>query len=311
VSWLEVSVSTSGELAEAVADILARFAPDGVALEALGLDSEAEESGLTDQVRVCAYLAAQPEPSDIRRQIEEALWHLGQIVPLPAPEVRLIDEADWATAWRQHYRPMPVGERLLIQPAWLVVEKTARLPILMDPGMAFGTGTHPSTQLTLEALEGLCRRGMRVVDLGCGSGILSIAAAKLGAGSVLALDIDPLAVRIAQENCVRNGVDQKVDVLEGSLPELQHRLAQGESPPDLLLANILASVHSSLLQQGLGETLAPGGRMVLAGVLDHQAGSLAAEARAHGLELMEVRARLDWRALVARKTAARGAGGGR
>jgi ribosomal protein L11 methyltransferase len=311
VSWLEVSVTTSGELAEAVADILARLALGGVALEATQLDPQAEESGLTDRVRVCAYLPTDPDPTDARRQIEESLWHLGQIVPLPAPQFHLIDDADWATAWRAHYHPLPIGQRLLIQPAWLVVEQTARLPILLDPGMAFGTGTHPSTQLTLEALESICRRGMRVVDLGCGSGILSIAAAKLGAGSVLALDIDPLAVRIAQENCERNGVDQQIEVVEGSLAELQRRLEEGEALPDLLLANILSSVISSLLQQGLGNALAPVGRMVLAGILDHQAEALAAEARSLGLELTEIRAQLDWRALVIRKTAARKSGGGR
>lgn len=311
MSWLEVSISTSGELAEAVADILARVAPAGVVLQAAQIDPQAEESGLTDQVRVCAYLPTEPDPSPLRRQIEEALWHLAQIVSLPAPEFRLIDDADWATAWQAHYRPLPLGERLLIQPAWLVVEQTDRLPILLDPGMAFGTGTHPSTQLTLEALESLCRRGMRVVDLGCGSGILSIAAAKLGAASVLALDIDPLAVRVAQENCVRNDVHRLVEVREGSLPMLQQRLEQGERPPDLLLANILASVLSGMLEQGLAEVLAPGGRMVLAGILDEQAAWLAAEVRAHGCELVEIRAQLDWRALVAKKTAARQSGGGR
>jgi ribosomal protein L11 methyltransferase len=310
VSLLEVSLTTTGELAEAVADVLARFASGGVALEAERIDPDAEASGLTDSIQVRAFLPAEAGGDAVRRQIEEALWHLGQIAPLPAPSFRLIEETDWDAAWRAHYRPLPVGERLLIQPAWLAVEDTERLPIVLDPGMAFGTGTHPSTQLTLEALERLCRRGMRVVDLGCGSGILSIAAARLGAASILAMDIDSLSVRVTRQNCQRNGVGAQVQAVEGSLADLLARQANGEAAPDLLLANILAPVLTAMLQQGLAEALAPGGRMVLAGILDHQAEALAAEARAHGCVLEEVRARLDWRALVLRRTAALGTGGG-
>jgi ribosomal protein L11 methyltransferase len=145
---------------------------------------------------------------------------------------------------------------------------------------------------------------MSVVDLGCGSGILSIAAVRLGAASVLALDIDPLAVRITRENCERNGVGVQVEAIEGSLPEALARKAAGDPPPDILLANILAPALTSLLQDGLADALAPGGRMVLAGILDHQAEALVAEARAQGCALVEMLARLDWRALVLKKTAA-------
>jgi ribosomal protein L11 methyltransferase len=146
---------------------------------------------------VAAYLPVDADLEDTRRKLEEALWYLGRIQPLPDPQFRSVQEADWAEAWKEHYHPITIGRRLIIVPAWLENPDPARIPIRMDPGMAFGTGTHPTTQLCLELVDELyderrltrgeknmlssfALRPSSVIDIGCGSGILSVAAILLG-----------------------------------------------------------------------------------------------------------------------------------
>jgi ribosomal protein L11 methyltransferase len=237
VKWLEVSLTLESELAEAVADLLARFAPGGVS-----------------------------------------------------------DDENWAEAWKRHYHPIRVGRRLLILPAWLPPPADDDLLLILDPGMAFGTGTHPTTQLVLAILEEVLRPGQDVVDLGCGSGILSVAAARLEAGRVLALDIDPIAVNVARENLRRNRVDDRVRVELGSL----ERLRDPDRPiqADVVLANILAPVLEGTIKDGLADALRPGGILVLSGILQDQVDALVEVAHQHGLEMVESRADGDWRALV-------------
>jgi len=293
VSWLEVSLTVDGELAEAVADLLARHATGGVAIESA---LEGEEAAQPDTpVIVRAYLPADETLEERRTSVEQGLWHLGMIHPLPAPGYRSVAEEDWSEAWKEHYHPIRIGRRLLVLPAWLPSPNEDLLPIVLDPGMAFGTGTHPSTQLCLAALEDHLHPGDEVVDLGCGSGILSIAAVRLGARRVLALDIDPLAVRITHENAERNGVASQITVRAGSLADLLDA-----SPPvaDLMVANILAPVLDEMARQGLARAVRPGGVLILAGVLDVQAEGLEATCLAHGLERLEQRQAGEWRALI-------------
>lgn len=293
MNWLEIRLRVSGELAEAVADLLARYVPGGVAIESA---REGEQAALPETpVFVCAYLPADDALEARRAAVELSLWHLGMIQSLPAPTFRPIDEQDWAEAWKEHYHPIPIGRRLLILPAWLPSPDEARLPIVLDPGMAFGTGTHPSTQLSLAAIEDYVRPGDEMIDLGCGSGILSIAAARLGARRIRALDIDPLAVRITRENAERNGVASQIAVSTGSLNDLLGTCAPSA---DLLAANILAPVLVAMARQGLSRAVRPGGVLILAGILAEQAEALVDACRAHGLELLELRASGDWRALV-------------
>ena len=230
----------NGELAEAVAELFARYASEGVALEWLPGDEHHPDAG----IKVTVYVPIEGDIHAAKSMVEEGLWHLGQISPLPEAEYRLIEDGDWKHAWRDHYRPIPVGESLLIIPAWMTVAESDRHPIILEPGMAFGTGTHPTTKLCLQAMETHLQRGDRVLDVGTGSGILSIAAARLGAERVWALDTDPDAIDVASDNLDRNDVSTCVQLHVGDLSEVVG--SNNIRPVELLVANILAPVLKSL-----------------------------------------------------------------
>lgn len=295
MNWLEIRLTVSGELAEAVADLLARHAPGGVAIESALAGDGAAAPGTP--VHVCAYLPADETLAARRTAVEQGLWHLGMIQPLPEPTFQSVAEQDWAETWKAHYHPIAIGRRLLILPAWLPSPEAGRLPIVLDPGMAFGTGTHPSTQLCLAAIEDHLRPGDEVVDLGCGSGILSIGAARLGAARIRALDIDPLAVRITSQNAERNGVSSAIQASAGSLPDVLEACAPSA---DLLVANILAPVLEAMAAQGLARAVRPGGIVILAGILAEQAEAVLQACLENGLERLEERGAGEWVALVMR-----------
>jgi ribosomal protein L11 methyltransferase len=303
--WLEVSLTVGGEAAEAVADVLSRFAPEGVALEATRFEQSpnSETAQPAGEVIVRAYLPEEPGLDAMRAQLEEALWHLGQLLPLPSPAYRPVAETDWSEAWKANFQPVRVGRRLMIVPAWLEPDLApGDIAIRLDPGMAFGTGTHPSTQLCLLAIERHLTAGSHMLDLGTGSGILAIAAVRLGAASVLALDIAPEAVRVARENALANGVAGTVEVAKASLAEV----LAGQFGPQwlntpLVVANILASIIIPMLEQGLARTVAPGGLLIIAGILDTQVYRVIAAIEAAGLTLVAQERMEDWVALIARK----------
>jgi ribosomal protein L11 methyltransferase len=192
--WLEVSVVTDGEGAEAVAEALRPFAyQNGVVLEQLGDSHNPDPDALEPAVTVKIYLPEAEDTAARRRQIEEILYHLGRMYPLPEPIFRQLKEEDWANAWKENYHPFRVGQRVWIRPSWLDKADEAQsddIVLTLDPGMAFGTGLHPTTQLCLQALEQLVRSGMSVLDVGTGSGILAILAAMWGAARVGALHTD-------------------------------------------------------------------------------------------------------------------------
>jgi len=305
IMWLEASLVVNGEAAEAVADVLTRFAPEGVALEATRLEvsPDTDETRPAGDVRVRAYLPAGPDLETRRGQLEEALWHLGQLLPLPAPEYRSVVAADWAESWKANFQPIRIGRRLMIVPAWLTPPLApGDVEVRLDPGMAFGTGTHPTTQLCLQAIERHLKPGQPMLDLGTGSGILAIAAAKLGAGPILAVDIDAEAVRIARENAVANGVAERLHIDDGSLAEvLAGRYGPQWVGVPFVVANILARVIVNLLEAGLAQTVAPGGLLVLSGILDSQAYQVLGALPQHGLTLAAQEQIEDWVAIIARK----------
>ncbi len=273
------------DLAEPAAELLGRIAPNGAAVEMLD-----------EGVRVRAWLPDDDELAARKQQLEEGLWHLGQIQPFPEPAYKLIEEEPWEITWNEHYQPLEIGKQLQIVPSWMEPENAERIPIILEPGMAFGTGAHTTTRHCLEALEPLVVDGISVADLGCGSGILAIAAARLGAGLVVALDIDAVAVKLAQENVLRNGVEDRVQVLEGSLAELR-TVGEGHGF-GLIVANIRASALEDFIQSGISGDLADGGRIVMSGILEEQLDSLLENAKVGNLQTEQVMQAGDWRSVV-------------
>lgn len=298
MKWLEVSFTIDGELAEAIADLLARFAPGGVALESHQIEDDNAEGHPIGPVSVRGYLPVDQHLQTQQRRLEEGLWHLGQIQSLPEPRYRLLPEEDWQHGWQEHHHPVQVGRRLIILPPWTQTPVGDRLPVILNPDMAFGTGTHPTTRLCLTALEDYLRPGQRVIDLGCGSGILSIAAARLGASQVYAWDIDPQAVQVANGNVSRNELSEIIQVKVGSLVEILADGAEVTPTADLLLANILASTLEEMIATGLSHVVTVDGILILSGILDQQVKPLLATSEIHGLRLIEIRGEDDWRALV-------------
>lgn len=295
--WLEVSLTVDGELAEAVADVLARFAPGGVTTEqGIGFLNDEDEGTPDGPITVRAYLPADENLDETRRRLEEALYFLGRIRPLPAPVYTPVADQNWMEAWKARYQPIPIGKKLIIVPAWMDSPDPGRVAIRIDPGMAFGTGTHPTTQLCLELIEEILPPQSAVIDVGCGSGILSIAALKLGARSALGVDIDAAALQSSRENAVLNGVADRLWLGQGSLPEILAGQFPLQRTP-LVLANILAPVLVRLLGAGLERLLEPGGALVLSGILNEQAGDVIAAAAARHLRLTAERRLGDWVAL--------------
>ena len=306
MQWTEISVVCDGEAAEAVAELFNRFNSrpgedsSGAVIEVGGFDAYGE---LTEPVvHVRTYLPA--DDVGRRRQIEEGLWFLGRLYPIPEPVIRELAEEDWANAWKRHYALTSVGQRLLIVPSWqadelgeLGVDDASQplLPVILDPGMAFGTGLHPSTRLCMAALERYLRPGEQVLDVGCGSGVLSITAARLGSGAILATDIDPIAVAATVENCQRNGVDGLVTARAGSLPE---RAEQPAGWP-VIVANILADVIVQLLVDGMERLLAADGRLIVSGIIEPRAAEVEVALDRAGLRVVDRLAEGEWVALVA------------
>jgi len=293
--WWRLEMAAPAELEES---LLWKLPLLGVARVALQHPPEAPE-----QRQLLAWLPESDWPADQRQELERALAPLGEPFDLALPPIhwqRQADE-DWSLSWKSHWRPDPVGERLLVLPAWLEVpsEHAGRLVIRIDPGSAFGTGSHPTTRLCLEALEALAGEreraglgegleGLRVADLGCGSGILGLAALRLAAASVAAADTDPLAERATRENAALNGLGPSpmapdapsaLAVTTGSAEALV-ALLEGR-PADLLLCNILAPVIEALIPF-FPRLLGPGGVGLLSGLLVDQAPGLERDLLAAG-----------------------------
>jgi len=298
LSWLEVSLNVNGELAEAVADVLARFAPNGVVVENGVYFKDADDPGTSlDEVNVRAYLPVDEKLEETRQRLEEALWYLGSIQPLPEALFTPIADQNWMEAWKEHYKPIPVGEKLIIVPAWLKSPDPTRIPIRIDPGMAFGTGTHPTTQLCLQLLEKYIQPGNDVIDVGCGSGILSIGALKLGAGRALGVDIDQASVDATLENADANAIKAGLLVGLGSVDDLLSNKFEFQQAP-LVLANILANILIRLLEGGMGKLVSRNGVLILSGILEEQAEKVIQVSAKHGFKLVEERQIGDWVALV-------------
>lgn len=291
--WLELSVRAHQEAAETVAALLHKWGEGGVAI----FQDHEQETVDHDPRPVGAWLTLTtyvPDTAalDSRRDgLEKDLWHLhafhGDLVG--ELKTQWVAEEDWANAWKQFYTVLHIGERLVIKPRWQDYDPAPdEIVIALDPGMAFGTGTHPTTQLCLEALERLPVKAKNVLDVGTGSGILAIAAAALGAGRVDALDTDPVAVSAARDNVAQAGLAGAITVKEGSLPQSDPSLKY-----DIVLANITAQTLITLAPH-LRAAIAPHGRLLACGIIDAKADEVLATFGAEGLTLLNRKEAGDW-----------------
>ena len=271
MKWVEFSVRTPSEFVEPLSQIFARYGDGVVAVEPdQGFDpDEGETASSAAWATLRTYVPLNDSIQERRGQIDvgvRLVSHVSNISPL---RERVLDEEEWSEAWKEHFHVLRVGRRIVIVPSWRKHSpKRSDLVIDLDPGMAFGTGHHPTTRMCLEQLEDRVSAGMDVLDMGCGSGILSIAAAKLGARKVIGLEVDSTSAGVARQNSRRNGVQNTVQVYQGTLPH------PGVAPRgfDIAVANISARVVS----EKAGELVAavrPGGTLVASGiVVDHRAG---------------------------------------
>ena len=302
-AWLELSVAADPEAVEAVCEILGRVAPAGTSVEPA---FELVDDGLcaridpTRPATVRAYVPAR-DVAAAQEAADEAAVALGHLQAFGLRTIgdlqtRLVDEADWADAWKAHFPVMRLGRRLVVRPTWRRHHAAPDDVVLaLDPGMAFGTGLHPTTRLCLVALERLADAGRlasaRVLDVGCGSGILAIAALRLGGAEALGVDTDPIAIEATLANARRNRLARRIRAHEGSLPT-------GESPFDVITANLIAGLLVPLAPL-LRAELAPGGRLVTSGIFVDREPEVRAAFEAAGLTVTERTGEGEWIALEA------------
>ena len=314
-TWLELAVTCDTEAVEAVSEILSRVAPGGVSVEpGFRLTDEGlgavVDAGQPATVR--AYLPAR-DPRAVREAVAAADRALGHLSAFGLREIgalvtAVVHDSDWASAWKRHVRVMRIGRRIVIRPTW---RRHRRAPgdvvIAMDPGMAFGTGLHPTTRLCLAGIErwaddGLLSRGAaadghaRLLDVGCGSGVLAIAAGLLGAGELVGVDTDPIAIEATLANAGRNRLRRRVRAWQGTVPT-------GAAPFDLVAANLIASVLVALAPR-LRDELRPGGRLLASGIFVDREGDVRSALAAAGLAILRREAEGDWVALDAERPVA-------
>lgn len=302
-TWLELSVDVDHEAVEAVSEILGRVADGGTSVEPA---YELVDEGLgaridpTRPAIVRAYVSSDDENAarEATRRAEEALGHLQAFGLRPIGELRtrIVRDADWAEAWKDHFQVLNVGRRLVIKPSWREYDLARdEVVIELDPGMAFGTGLHPTSRLCLIALEALADEGSvtraRVLDVGCGSGILGIAAAKLGAATIAGLDTDPIAVEATTANAARNLLGDRITARQGTLPS-------GESAFDLVVANLIAGLLIELADR-LRDELRPGGALIASGIIADREAEVRAALERAGLRIARAWTETDWVALHA------------
>lgn len=299
-SWLELSSVSEPEAADAVAEVFGRIGR-GVAIDQPVKLAADQDGGWIDpdqNVVVKTYIPVDEEAEEKRRLLEEAAWHLGRLRHVEPLQVKVIAEEDWASSWKRFFFPHRVGKRLVIVPSW---RRRAREPqdlvIRLDPGMAFGTGLHPTTRMCLAALEDLVQADDRVFDFGCGSAILSIAAALLGAKRIEAVDVDQIAVEVAQENARRNKVARKIHVRKATV---EPGVPVPGAPFDVIAANISTFILKNA-SAGLFGAIKPGGSAVLSGILETAADDVRATYEGAGWEHIETRSEGDWIAMIVRR----------
>ena len=296
--WIEISVLAERGSVDDLMGLFSRYCPGGAAMEELR-----HKPDLPAAERVVVKGFIDENDQETLQKVDIALLLLSRTGAISEPRTRLLEPEDWAEAWKAFFPPLPIGERLVIVPTWVdYTPAPERVPLYLDPGMAFGTGLHATTRLCLIALERLLEPELSILDCGTGSGILAIAAVLLGASHVDAIDTDPVSVEVARENSVLNHVSERISVMQGTLPgRSTPRVPLFEGGPyDLLLINILAEVIIDLAPT-LQDYLVTGGRCVASGIIAEKADAVRDALQDHGLDVSEQLDEDGWVALVAQK----------
>lgn len=311
MKWVEVVVKTCHEKEDKVADILYQAGALGLAIEDprdfLELSSNKKawnyvDSNLMsldeDVLILKAYFSEAEDTEKIvdfirKRVIEEPLESEGEAYG--EVTLNLVDDQDFAEAWKQYYKPLRIGDRIIIKPSWETYdEEPGDLVIELDPGMAFGTGTHETTSMCIEALEGLVKENDHIYDIGCGSGILGITAAKLGAERVIGIDIDPVCIEVSKENIEMNGVEDIVQVYLGDLFDVV------DGKADIIVSNIIAEVIIDMIDD-LNNYLEEDGFFIASGIILSKVGLVEEKLKAKGMKVLETKRLGEWACIVAQK----------
>ncbi|USB34437.1 50S ribosomal protein L11 methyltransferase [Paenibacillus sp. YPG26] len=320
MNWRELTIHTTEEAVEMITNFMHEAGAGGVSIEesihnsklqdlSYGQWYELEPNDIPEgKARVKGYF---PETSSVEEVLEEIKPRIEELRDFGVDagelkyEIKDVHEDDWANNWKQYFKPLRVSRRLTIKPTWEQYEpETPEERIIeLDPGMAFGTGTHPTTALCLRTLEGVIREGDEVVDVGTGSGILAIGAVKLGAKHVLAIDLDPVAVASARENTLLNGLSDQITVHESDLLSVLKQGTEGlgiSLPVRVVVANILAEIILLFIED-VYQALEPGGYYIASGIYKNKEKLVEDALIAAGFEITETGREEDWVAFVARK----------
>ena len=310
MEWLELSVHTTNEAIEAVSNILHESGASGVVIEDpaeltkerddwFGEIIELDPNDYPDEgVIIKAYF---PVTSFIGETIENIKQQISELVKFDIDignnhvTTTIVKEEDWDSAWKQYYHPMKVSSRFTIVPTWenYTPEKDDELIIVLDPGMAFGTGTHPTTRMSIQALEKVVKPGDLVIDVGCGSGVLSIAAALLSAKKVIAIDLDEVAVQSAKNNVELNQLSNIVEVRHGDLLDGMKEKA------DVLVANILADIIIRLIPHAQ-KTMKPNGYFIMSGIIQQKKADVVEALQREGFTIVDTLTMEDWVTIIAK-----------
>ncbi len=302
--WLELTVQAHPEAIESVSELLSQYTTGGVAIEEpIELYDEGQEYRVQmgKPVLVHAYVPIDGQEEAAQQKIAEGLWHFSSLGSHFVGELttRTVNEEDWANAWKDYFHVTHIGQRLVIRPSWReYMPKDNEVVLTLDPGMAFGTGLHPTTRMCLEQVEQRVQPGMKVLDVGTGSGILAIAAAKLGAESIYAIDNSSVAVESTLANAEMNGLSERIQVVLGMLDDAKAAKMAGQY--DFVIANIIAHIIGSIAPQ-LAQAVSPTGLLVVSGIIEARRSDAEDPLLATGLELVEQVMIDDWLALVYRR----------
>ena len=311
MKWIEVTIKTTTEAVEAITNILDDLRTGGVMIEdpkdflfqkksELDWDYVEEEvfnKRNSDGVLIKTYISEERNVMELVETIKQkvsALTGFGIDIGEGSVSLGQVNEEDWANEWKKYYKPTKIGQKLVVKPTWEEYEvQDGDLVIELDPGMAFGTGTHETTTMCMRELEKYVREDSKVFDIGCGSGILEIAAAKLGAKDVIAVDLDEVAVKVAAENVVENHVQDSVKVLHGNLIDVV------DDKADVVVANIIADIIK-ILAKDVHSCMKEDAVFISSGIIHAKVDEVKESLVENGFEIVEVKTLGEWNAIVAK-----------